>query len=117
MGEVYSARDTRLGRIVAIKFISNNIHVNARERFAREAQLASSLNHPNIVTVYDVGEQDGHPFIVMEMIAGESLFLRLVSKPFKIRRRSRSLARWPMASPLHTRQMSFTAISNRRTSC
>ena len=85
MGEVYSARDTRLGRIVAIKFISNNVHVNARERFAREAELASSLNHPNIVTVYDVGEQDGHPFIVMEMIAGESLFLRLVSKPFKTR--------------------------------
>jgi len=85
MGEVYNARDTRLGRVVAIKFISNNVHANARERFAREAQLASSLNHPNIVTVYDVGEQDGHPFIVMEMIEGESLFLHLVSKPFKIR--------------------------------
>ena len=63
MGEVYRARDTRLGRIVAIKFISSGTAFrSARERLGREAQLASSLNHPNIVTVYDVGEEDGHPY-------------------------------------------------------
>src|SRR5688572_10415664 len=70
MGEVYRARDTRLGRIVAIKFISGDLHLerSARERLAREAQLASSLNHPGIVTVYDVGESDDRPYIVMELI-------------------------------------------------
>jgi tetratricopeptide (TPR) repeat protein len=87
MGEVYRARDTRLGRIVAIKFISSDALADrfARERLAREAQLASSLNHPNIVTVYDVGEEDGHPYIVMELIEGESLYRRLISRPLKTR--------------------------------
>ena len=87
MGEVYRARDTRLGRIVAIKFISSEVHASrsARERLGREAQLASSLNHPSIVTVYDVGEEEGHPYIVMELIDGESLYRRLVSRPLKIR--------------------------------
>jgi serine/threonine protein kinase/tetratricopeptide (TPR) repeat protein len=87
MGEVYRARDTRLGRIVALKFISSDALADrfARERIGREAQLASSLNHPNIVTVYDIGEEDGHPYIVMELIDGESLYRRLVSRPLKTR--------------------------------
>jgi tetratricopeptide (TPR) repeat protein len=75
MGEVYQARDTRLGRLVAIKFVSDELaadHV-ASERLAREARLTSQLNHPNIVTVHDVGDLDGRPFIVMEFVAGESL--------------------------------------------
>ena len=75
MGEVYQARDTRLGRLVAIKFVSDELaadHV-ASERLAREARLTSLLNHPNIVTVHDVGDLDGRPFIVMEFVAGESL--------------------------------------------
>jgi serine/threonine protein kinase len=76
MGEVYRARDTRLGRVVAIKLVSSDIDTDrtARERLARKAQLASSLNHPSIVTVYDVGEDDGHPYIVMELIDGGSLY-------------------------------------------
>jgi len=79
MGEVYRARDTRLGRPVAIKFVSSELaaDVVSTERLAREARLTSSLNHPNIVTVHDVGEADGRPFIVMELIAGRSLHDRL----------------------------------------
>ncbi len=79
MGEVYRARDTRLGRAVAIKFVSSDLAADAvsTERLAREARLTSSLNHPNIVTVYDVGETDGRPFIVMELISGRSLHDKL----------------------------------------
>ena len=74
MGEVYRARDTRLGRVVAVKFLARDFTADraARERIAREAQLTSSLNHPNIVTVYDVGDNHGHPHIVMELVDGES---------------------------------------------
>ena len=75
MGEVYQARDTRLGRLVAIKFVSDELAADrvASERLAREARLTSLLNHPNIVTVHDVGDLDGRPFIVMEFVAGQSL--------------------------------------------
>ena len=75
MGYVYRARDTRLGRQVAIKFIAADIAADptATERLAREARLTSSLNHPNIVTVHDVGEAEGRPFLVMELVEGQSL--------------------------------------------
>ena len=87
MGEVYRARDTRLGRVVAVKLVSSEIAADrtARERLAREAQLASSLNHPSIVTVFDIGEEDGHPYIVMELIGGGSLYRRLSAGPLKTR--------------------------------
>ena len=79
MGQVYRARDTRLGRVVAIKFISLEgvADRGAEQRLGREAQLASSLNHPNIVTVFDIGSEHGHPYIVMELVDGESLWQRL----------------------------------------
>ena len=69
MGDVYRARDTRLGRLVAIKFVSRNLHGNAaaEARLEREARLASSLNHPGIVTVFDVGRHDDRPYVVMEL--------------------------------------------------
>ena len=75
MGDVYRARDTRLGRLVAIKFVARELAGNAiaEARFHREARLASSLNHPGIVTVFDVGEYDGRPFVVMELIDGHPL--------------------------------------------
>jgi len=81
MGDVYRARDTRLGRPVAIKFISAKVDADgvSPERFEREARLASSLNHPGIVTVYDVGSEEGRPFIVMELIAGVSLGSRVAA--------------------------------------
>ena len=83
MGEVYRATDTRLQRTVAVKVLGGAISENpaARERFQREARAASSLNHPNICTVHDVGESAGQLFLVMEYLEGETLQARLRQAP------------------------------------
>ena len=75
MGEVYRAKDTRLDRIVAIKILPDHLADRAelRDRFEREAKTISSLNHPHICTLYDVGHQDGTDFLVMEYLEGETL--------------------------------------------
>jgi eukaryotic-like serine/threonine-protein kinase len=75
MAVVYLARDTELGRPVAIKLLAENLvdDPELRRRFVREARLAARLSHPNVVAVYDAGEEDGRPYIVMECVEGESL--------------------------------------------
>ncbi|HZI50146.1 MAG TPA: serine/threonine-protein kinase, partial [Pyrinomonadaceae bacterium] len=79
MGEVWRARDTRLGRDVAIKFLPANFAADADRfnRFEQEARATSALNHPNILTVFDIGNHDGSPFIVAELLEGEELRDRL----------------------------------------
>src|SRR6266513_586641 len=86
MGEVYKARDTRLDRTVAIKVLPphSSSSPDVRQRFEREAKTISQLSHPHICALYDVGNQDGIEYLVMEYLEGETLAERLVRGPLPL---------------------------------
>src|SRR5271170_5636172 len=86
MGVVYEAEDLRLGRHVALKFVPDNMIGDRKslDRFEREARAASRRNHPNICTIHDIEDNNGHPFIVMEKLEGESLKQRIRGKPLDL---------------------------------
>ena len=117
MGEVYLARDTRLQRTVAIKILPAHLSSNPdlHARFVQEAKSISSLQHPNICVVHDIGSQDGVDYMVMEYVSGQTLDRITPRADCRPMSRPSTPCRLPMHSRAPMRPASFTAISSRPT--
>ena len=116
-GYVWKARDNDLDRTVAIKIPrKGQLDPEETEQFLREARAAAQLRHPNIVSVHEVGRQQGTVFIVSDFVEGATLGDRLTAQQFSVRESATLCARWPMRSITPMSRGSFTAILSRETS-
>ena len=119
MGAVYLADDTRLGRRVALKILPPEMAADPErmQRFVQEARLASALTHPNVATIYEIGQDKELWFLAMEYVEGEPLSDRIRQGPLKTPKSSPLAWRLPTRSTMRTPRESYIAISSRPISC